>query len=237
VITTATDPASTRRRANEPWLVELVGPAGVGKSTLATTLPSADPDVSNGPNLWGLPRGLLALSAIALIPTIVAAALSGHPLRSAEIGQMVRIGALRRAIERAARKGYRTMVIDEGPVFGLTWLEVFYESDDDPWRALWRRRERERWSETLDAVVRLDAPDHELARRIRTRAKQHMVKASPDHEIEAFMKRFRSKYDQVIGDMAARGRVSVQVLDSTGGPVLAEAERLRAAIRETICER
>lgn len=219
-------------RRGSARLVELVGPAGVGKSTLASTLPAADPEVRAGPNLWGLPKGLLIASAIALVPTIIAAALSGKPLHRAEMGQMVRIGALRRAIARAARGGYRTMLIDEGPVFGLTWLEVFYESKNDPWRALWRRRERDAWGKSLDAVVRLDAPDVELARRIRTRAKQHMVKDSPDHEIEAFMTRFRSKYDLVIGDMAARGSVSVQSL-SSGGPLDAEAQRLRVAIRET----
>jgi hypothetical protein len=213
-------------------VVELVGPAGVGKSTLASTLPAADPGVRAGPNLWGLPKGLLLASAFALIPTIVAAAIGGKPLHRAEIGQMIRIGALRRAIARAARNGYRTMIIEEGPVFGLTWLEVFYESSDDPWRALWRRRERDQWASALDTVVRLDAPDSELARRIRSRAKEHMVKNSPDEEIEAFMTRFRSKFDQVIGDMAARGRITVQSLTS-GGPLTDEAERLRIAIGES----
>lgn len=223
-----------RAAARTPWLVELVGPAGAGKSTLAATLPEQDPDVTQGPNLWGLPRAMLVAATLELLPTMVAAALGGRPLHQAEVGQMIRIGALRRALDRAKRDGHRTMVIDEGAVFGLTWLEVFYSAPDDPRRAVWRRREREQWAQRLDAVVRLDAGDPELARRIRTRAKEHMVKNSTDEEIQAFMARFRECYDEVIADMASRGGLAVQRLTTGDAPVSERVMRLREAIEETL---
>ena len=230
----ATVTASPRIRTQDPWLVELVGPAGAGKSTLAASLPAQDPDVAQGPNLWGLPRALLVASAIELLPTMIAAAIRGRPLHKPEIGQMIRIGALRRALSHTRTRGHRTMVIDEGAVFGLAWLEMFYEAHDDPWRSLWRRREREQWAARLDAVVRLDADDPELARRIRTRAKEHMVKDRNDEEIQVFMARFRDCYDQVIGDMAARGSLAVQSLSTGGAPVPDRVARLREAIEESL---
>src|SRR5437868_4358702 len=114
-----------RRRATglrrQPRLVELVGPAGAGKSTL----PERDPSMKPGPNLWGLPRHLLAAGAMELLPVFAAGATHGRRFSQAEMGQMVRIVALRRAVDRAAALGYGTLVVDEGAVFGLTWLEVF----------------------------------------------------------------------------------------------------------------
>src|SRR5436309_1965067 len=109
--------ATANRPCTSPRLVELVGPAGVGKSTIMSTIPGQDSDVHRGPNLWGLPRWLLFASAVELAPTLLAAALAGQPFKPAEMGQMIRLGALRRALERAAETGDGAIVIDEGPVF------------------------------------------------------------------------------------------------------------------------
>jgi hypothetical protein len=225
---------SKRLRAQAPCrLVELVGPAGAGKSTLATTLPMQDPNVIQGPNLWGLPRALLAASAVELTPTILAAAAAGRPLRGDEMGQMVRIGALRRALERVQQDEHCTVIIDEGAVFGLAWLEVFHPADDDAVRAAWRSRERAHWADRLHAVVRLDAADGELAQRIRTRAKQHMMKDCSDAEIQAFMDRFRDCYDDVLTDMSSRGRITVRSMRNGDAPMSERVTRLREAIEDT----
>ncbi len=217
-----------------PRLVELVGPAGVGKSTMASTLPGLDPEVARGPNLWGLPRSLLLTSALELTPTFLAAAISGHPFRPAEMGQMVRLGALRRAVERSGTGDGEAVLIDEGPVFALAWFEVFYGANGDPWRKRWRGRERETWARRLHAVVRMDAPDTELARRIRQRAKEHMVKNSSDDEIQDFTRRFRAAYDDVLSDMAQRGSLRVGDVRSSGN-VEEDVRRLDRAIHE-VCD-
>lgn len=224
-----------RRRADGPWIVELVGPAGAGKSTLAAALPGQHPEIATGPSLWGLPRDLLIASSIALLPTIFGAAASGHPFRRRELAQMIRIAALGRAIDRATPDASRTIVIDEGGVFGLTWLEVFYEATGESRRAQWRREERARWGARLAAVVRLDAEDDELAHRIRTREKAHAVKDAAGHEIEAFVARYRIMYDRVIADMSACGGMRVRTMPPTGA-VADQAARLRSTIRESCYE-
>src|SRR4051812_5642804 len=62
-------------------VVELVGPAGAGKSTLAQNVHRADSDVHVGLSLWGLPRTRLVRGAIALVPTVVMAAMRKRRLR------------------------------------------------------------------------------------------------------------------------------------------------------------
>jgi hypothetical protein len=210
-------------------LVELVGPAGAGKSTLAAVLPAADPRLRTGPSVWGLPRFDQICAAISLLPVATAAALSGHPFRGAELAQMMRLVALRRVLARTASGDIRVILLDEGPVFGLAWLEVFFESNGARFRNGWRRRARAEWAGRLDGVVRLDADDPALARRIRTRTKPHMVKHLPDGEISSFIARFRDAYDLVIGDMAAAG-MTVQALPSSDGAFGEDAARVRDAI-------
>jgi hypothetical protein len=217
-----------------PRLVELVGPAGAGKTTLAATLPKRDPTIRQAPNLWGLPRHFLAAGTMELLPVFAAGAAHGRRFGSSEMGQMVRIVALRRAVDRAAARAHGTLVVDEGAVFGLTWLEVFHEAPDDTVRNAWRARERERWSRRLDAVIRLDADDDELARRIRTRDKQHMVKDRSDAEIRAFMLRFRSCYDRIIDAIVAEGRVAVRTMTTGGDSIFDRSARLRETIGEAL---
>ena len=225
--------AAATRQAR-PALVELVGPAGSGKSTLAQALPSVDPAVASGPTIWGLPRRLLAASAITLLPVFAGALLRGRPFAAAEMAQMIRLDALRRAVERAQRSGCRTILMDEGPVFGLSWLEVFYGNEPDRAVARWRQRMMAEWACRLDAVVRMDADDGEIARRIRSRAKPHMVKHLSDRDIQDFTERFRDAFDRVLAGMAACGHLAVHTVPSSDGCIGDDAARVRDAIAETL---
>jgi hypothetical protein len=215
-------------------LVELVGPAGAGKSTLARAFPTGDPAGWNRLSIWGLPLPLLMNSAVTLVPTVLKALVGGRPLRPAEIAQMVRLGALQLAVERSTNGPARWIVLDEGPVFGLTWLEVFFERNGDPGWSEWRRETVSAWSERLDAVVRLDAADPVLAHRIRARPQDHMVKDRSDEEIFAFLARFRRAYDRVLAELSAGGRPVVMHLHTDASAPIGGVPRLRATIEEAL---
>ena len=214
-----------------PRVIELVGPAGAGKTTLARALPSQARDVHAALTLWGLPVTLLMLGAMAVIPTVAAAARRG-PLRGAAIGQMIRLRALRDAVERSAADGPALVVLDEGPVFALSWLDVFHARDHDPGWIRWRRRAIAEWARRLDVVVRLDADARELARRIRTRRKPHPIKDRSDREIADFLDRFRRAFDRVIAELRAAGDVTVLDLSPATRTPVEHAVRLLGALEE-----
>lgn len=214
-------------------IVELVGPAGAGKTTLAKGVSATDASVRSGISLWGLPRADLVKSAIALVPTILRAAFAGGTtrLRVGEMAQMIRLGALRRAVRREAAK-HRVILLDEGPVFALSWLDVFFKRNGDRVPAGWRRRVVADWSLLLDVVVFIDASDVTLAERIRTREKPHIVKHLPDAEIHGFAAGFRKAFDRVIADLARAGHLVVDALNTDRAPVEQNATRLMATLQQ-----
>src|SRR5205807_2603116 len=111
-----------RNGAARPLIVELVGPAGVGKSALAERL-RARPDVVRA-SVWNLPAALLIESAVRSLPLLLRLCVVTRALPREELKQIVRLNALRLFISRRVA-GAAVVVLDEGPVFALSWLRVF----------------------------------------------------------------------------------------------------------------
>jgi hypothetical protein len=219
-----------RGGCTRPVLVELVGPAGAGKTTMSETMLARDPGVREL-DLWGLPKRFLLPSAVALIPTFLAGALSPNPLRPAEAFQMIRLGGLLRAVRSAIRDGHRVILVDEGPVFALSWFHVNSTRDDD-WWTRWRDRVVADWGRELSGVLRVDARDEVLTDRIRNRPTPHPVKHLTDEEISEFEVRFRRAFDRVVPEFEAAGRVSVRTLRTD----IADPEECIGVLRSTIEE-
>ena len=181
-----------------PVIVELVGPAGAGKSAVADVLRGGEHVLRV--SIWGLQLRFVSWSAVTLLPTFLALCLGTHSVPLEEMKQMIRLGALRRFLVRAATPRQRLIVLDEGPVFALSWLQVFGGERLAGSAAYqrWVRRTLAAWAGVLDVIVRLDAPDPVLAQRIRSREKPHMVKHQSDQEIAAFAARFRAAFAAVI---------------------------------------
>jgi len=101
--------------------------------------------------------------------------------------------------------------VDEGAVYTLAWLRVIghpiFSGDR---AAAWRAYVAGLWAATLDGVVRLDASDDVLGRRLRGRAKAHVLSNAPDAQVAAFSTHYRAAFDQVLADLGRYGMLSTR---------------------------
>jgi broad-specificity NMP kinase len=224
-MTATTIPSVAGRRR----LVELVGPAGAGKTTVARLL-RQDAGVRAAPGLWSLPRGPLGLNALRLLPRVLGFYRAFPGQVWAEMKQIVRLDTLYQVV--GARNGAAgPVLLDEGPVLALGWLTVF--GDDRvrrPAFAAWREAAVARWAAALDVVVLLDAPDPVLVRRIRERTKPHDVKSRSDGAIVEFTKTYRTALEAAVAALSRPGGLAVVRIDTGDDAPETTAARVRAAL-------
>jgi O-antigen/teichoic acid export membrane protein len=192
-------------------LVELVGPAGAGKSLLADRLRARGEVVRA--SVWNLPRALIFESALRSLPVLLRMCIETRTVPRAELEQIVRLNALRLFVNR--RVGHaRVVVLDEGPVFALSWLRVFGHPRIQNGRLeSWWRRTLQDWAGILDRVVLLDAPEPVLVSRIRGRQKPHDIfREMSDAQILDLIARYRTAFDGVLGALTTGGRARPEVL-------------------------
>jgi hypothetical protein len=167
-------------------------------------------------------------SAVGLLPTILASVVRKGRLRWDEIGHMIRLDALRPTLRRMKAR-HRVVMLDEGPVFGISWLDLAFADRGTHPPARWRRRALARWADLLDSVILLDADDAVLATRIRTRTKSHRMVKGSDVAIGRFAKGFRSAFGSVIDELNRAGRLAVHQV-RTDGPLNRSAARIRTTL-------
>jgi len=206
-------------------VVELVGPAGAGKSALSEHL-ARRPGVVRA-SIWNLPRGAWLLNAVRSLPTLVAVGVRTRPFPWEEMRHLVRLRTLRQVLARHRAQQVPLVVLDEGPVYALAWLRLFgHQRRRGDALAPWRQRALEQWAGALDLVVLLNAPDAVLMERIRARERPHRVKHRTDEEIGAFLAAYRGAFDEVIAALTAKHAVQVVTLDSDAAAIDRTAERL-----------
>lgn len=220
---------------SRPLIVELVGPAGAGKTALLRSL-RRDRRFRAGLRIDRLRHFLdILIHAAILVP--IGFALLGHGPTAMWYGVLhfVRLRTLPSAIARASRrKEDGVILLDEGPIFSLGRLSVFQQAGHGvgPVSRQWHA-ELNRWSGLLDAVVWIDAPDAVLTERIRSRPKDHQIKTGTDAEVVDFLGRYRRAYGDILTRLKASGAVRVieldttdSTIDETASRVVAELERL-----------
>ncbi|MEO8089578.1 MAG: AAA family ATPase [Gemmatimonadales bacterium] len=216
---------SARHPAPRPFRVELVGPAGVGKSTLSAAL-LRHWDAAPG-SIWGRPVLPLLGNGIRMVPTFAELCWYARSPLWDESRHMVRLRTLHQALQQGAQTGSEAIVFDEGPIFVLAWLRGFgHETMRNGKSEQWWEASLAEWSRMIDAIVVLDAPDTTLAARIRTRSQPHEVKDFSDPAIAAWIARFRIALDWVLAEMTARGGPVIVRLTTDQTPPERAAERV-----------
>ena len=215
-----------------PFTAEIIGPAGSGKSTLTGLLRGRDATIKTGLSIWGLPLPLLAASSFSSLKNVFGLLRRGS-FTLEGIKLVIQINALRRLLRRESSKGYRALLLDEGGVFGLAKLRAFGCNDAPSASIDWMKGLFNQVGPTLDAVIWLDAPDAELARRIRERTKPHRTKNLSELEIFEHLDRYREAFERVTAELTQRNAVKVirfrtdrEPLEEIANQILAGAGRI-----------
>ena len=216
---------SERRR---PLVVEVVGPAGAGKSVLIAALMRREPSIQPVLRLRQL-RHLLPLvwSVLQLLPVLLEVYWESPRSLRTTLRYLARLQAFHHVVNQHVTRPWKAVILDEGPVFTLAMLSgvPMGKRFARAWHAA-----LDQWAQTLDAVVWLDAPIVVLAQRIRTRAKAHEVKEQDFAAIEAFLSRHRRLFDEVVSELTRGGSAQVIAFSTEHASPEEIAERLMAVL-------
>ena len=201
----------------QPFLVELVGPAGAGKTSLSRALAQCSEEVVEETTLAGRKIAnipFFARNSLLLLPTFFRQYRNGKRFTRDEMIMALHLMGWQHVLKRPAPKR-KIVILDHGPVFMLTWLRCFgidnlrSQSFDKWWEASLKR-----WSYALDMVIWLDAPNAILFQRIHARDSWHLLKELSEESGDEFLARYRKSYEITLAALMANHRVSLVRFDT-----------------------
>lgn len=204
-------------RLKHPALImEIVGPAGAGKTTILSALSKHGENIQP---VYGFRHKryipLYIKHAVLLLPFLLLqyAKCRWYSLR--EINRMIRLKATRQILEHLVAKEGLLILLDQGPVYTLSVLAGFgSKNTKNQDFARWWENTLQEWATTLNLIIWLDAPDEILLERIQTRNKQHLVKEKSNQEAVDFLGRFRTVYKYTIDKLTLSGGSQVVCYDT-----------------------
>ena len=229
-------------------IVELVGLAGAGKSTIAGALDQcshqillAEPPYSR--RIRDIP--FFAWNTFLLLPTLVHLWCTNQGSRwlsRQEIASMVILLGWHRRLRRSSSNRCQVIVLDQGPICSLMLLQLFGpETLRSAGAKKWWNRVCRRWADTLDTMIWLDAPTATLIERVRAREKWHGVKDKSEAEAFEYLERYREAYRRVIACLAVNDDLQIlkfdtaqESLDGVVDQILAEF-RLKPSRARDVC--
>src|SRR5688500_18651010 len=165
-----------RIKLKPPLIMELIGPAGAGKTTLSRVLSQRDEDIVIGPDI--------ELRKVSHIPVFIRSISSSVPLflyqrksnrqpTWTELKDIAYLKGWPDLLRRRSSNTGKVILLDQGPVFRMATLHEFGpESLRSEASKTWWLHLYEQWASTLDILIWLDTSDSILMERINTRTKK-----------------------------------------------------------------
>ncbi len=220
-------------------VVEVLGPAGAGKTTVIRALRERRVAFHEQP-LVPWPDKLRVLGGIAR--ELLLAYLREWPrsrwFNLEELRRMLYVKTWHRVLTQPLATDGTITILDHGPIFMLGMVQEFGPKFVRSQHfARWLDAAIEAWSAALDVVLWLDAPDSTLIRRIDLRERQHIVKGKPLREACVFLERCRLSFAQTLSQIAVRGRLTVLRFDTSKVSANDIVEQLLQALGTPTCFR
>jgi len=186
-------------------IVEFVGPAGVGKTTLCHALSRCeDIQLSNFPDVRKISNApFFVWNGLQISPALLS--LRRHISRKLTRREFAWLSILYGwpTVLQKESQIDRVIILDQGPVYLLTETREFgpeflrRQNTENLWRDLYSR-----WADTLDMIIWLDAEDADLLKRIRSRDKEHVVKNESAETTFEFLTGYRKAYERTISNLS-----------------------------------
>jgi shikimate kinase len=189
-------------------LIEIIGPAGAGKTTLCRALSNGSHRAIVGPDVHlrdprQIPRFVRTMPTI--VPLLVRASRARTTFTWPEIKALCYVRAWHQMF-MSPLSGANAILLDHGPVFKLATLHAFgpdllrTRSFEPWWNEMFAC-----WGSMLSTVIWLDAPDALLAARINTRPQRHAIKGKPEADVVRFLARYRAAFGHILKGLTGHG--------------------------------
>ena len=200
----------------KPLVLELVGPAGAGKTTLVQVFHQRLSQVEIGINpakITYLP--FYIQNILTFMPTYLQHFHHTRWFTPAELRSLVYLNAWHRFLIRQKSNTERLILLDHGPIFRLALLSEFGPAmTTSPKYERWLDSMLNQWGNVLQVIVWVDAPNAVLKNRIQARSRKHRVKQESEEAVYQFLDRYRTSYYHIIDKIIANHDLLVLQFDT-----------------------
>lgn len=192
-----------------PFVVDLVGPAAAGKTSLLRALTQSSGIIVKGPDLelreiWPIP--LFVRNTLLMLPFLYRQSRNGRGFTWSEIKSVAYLEGWHQVLRRQAANGTIT-ILDNGPVFMLARLRIS-RPENIRSRAFdgWWEHVLKRWAHTLEMIIWLEAPEEVLLERRQARNRSRVARREKSEEEAAeSLARYRNPldYESVVSALTA----------------------------------
>ncbi len=192
-------------KRTSPLIVELVGPAGAGKSTLSRVLSQCYKNMVIGPDIQLRKMGHISIF-IKNIPFVMPMYFYRGPWSRRftweELKYVVYLKGWPSLLKQQAANRGNVILLDHGPVFRLATLLEFgpMQLRNVAFETWWNQLYRQ-WALTLDMIIWLDTSDPILVDRINRRNQGHEMKGKGISDTQPFLTRYRMSYLRTLDKM------------------------------------
>ena len=223
---------------SRPFLVEVAGVAGAGKSTLTHLLCQGEADCSRADFIHARTPEHLAY-VVHSLPRLLPILTGNMRLRSrlswAEFKLLVYVSEWHRFLNRKPEYDQGCTLLDQGPIYALVRLKAESKASGVPAFERWWNQMIELWAHQLDAIIWLDAADQVIWDRINERGQRHRTKGEPLEVGRRFLATYRRLFEEILDRVSILGGPEILRFDTSeiGSEQIAEHFRPFLAAHST----